>query len=126
FIGGLMSDQGATGGDIYVVPAKGGKAVDVTPGIHLSPSWFAWTDDNHLLVSSIDGARSSLGVFTLDGTRPAEHRKLFSTPSAFSDGTVASAVSLSADHSRLAFVHSTFREAPEIYTARLSLDAAGQ
>src|SRR5438270_10234231 len=28
FIGGLMSDEGVTGGDIYVVPAAGGEARD--------------------------------------------------------------------------------------------------
>src|ERR1700722_8964218 len=33
FIGGLMSDQGATGGDIYLVPAAGGGAKDVTPNV---------------------------------------------------------------------------------------------
>src|SRR5882724_6047335 len=33
FIGGLMSDEGSTGGDIFVVPAGGGDAQDVTPGI---------------------------------------------------------------------------------------------
>ena len=31
FIGGLMSDQGATGGDVYLVSSTGGNAVDVTP-----------------------------------------------------------------------------------------------
>ena len=32
-IGGLMSDQGSTGGDIYLLSAEGGQPVDVTPGI---------------------------------------------------------------------------------------------
>ena len=36
FIGGLMSDQGSTGGDLYVIPAKahcslGGEPKDLTP-----------------------------------------------------------------------------------------------
>ena len=39
FIGGLMSDQGATGGDIYAVPAAGGALIDLTPGIHVTPAW---------------------------------------------------------------------------------------
>jgi len=33
FIGGLMSDEGSTGGEIYRVPASGGDAVSITPGI---------------------------------------------------------------------------------------------
>ena len=32
FIGGLMSDEGVTGGDIYTVPATGGEARNLTPG----------------------------------------------------------------------------------------------
>ncbi|MBN9614960.1 MAG: PD40 domain-containing protein, partial [Acidobacteriales bacterium] len=32
FIGGLMSDQGSTGGDIYLIPATGGEPRDITPG----------------------------------------------------------------------------------------------
>src|SRR5438270_5485876 len=42
FIGGLMSDEGVTGGDIYVVPAVGGAARDLTNGMKASASWLAW------------------------------------------------------------------------------------
>ena len=42
FIGGLMSDEGATGGDIYPVPAAGGKARNLTPDLEGSASWLAW------------------------------------------------------------------------------------
>ncbi|HET7556645.1 MAG TPA: S9 family peptidase, partial [Rhodanobacteraceae bacterium] len=40
FVGGLMSDRGATGGDLYNVPASGGAPVNLTPGIKATPSWF--------------------------------------------------------------------------------------
>ena len=43
FIGGLMSDQGSTGGDVWVINAKGGEPTDVTPGINGSPTYIAWT-----------------------------------------------------------------------------------
>ena len=33
YIGGIMSDEAVTGGDVYVVPSSGGDAVDVTPGL---------------------------------------------------------------------------------------------
>ena len=32
FIGGLMSDQGSTGGDVWMVPARGGEPLDLTEG----------------------------------------------------------------------------------------------
>jgi dipeptidyl aminopeptidase/acylaminoacyl peptidase len=48
FIGGLMSDQGSTGGDVWVVDAKGGEPVDVTPGIDGTPGYEAWLSNNKI------------------------------------------------------------------------------
>jgi Tol biopolymer transport system component len=42
FIGGLMSDQGATGGDIYVMAAAGGEPRNITPGGKKSAVWIDW------------------------------------------------------------------------------------
>jgi len=42
FIGGLMSDEGVTGGDSYLVPATGGTARDLTPALEGSASWLGW------------------------------------------------------------------------------------
>ncbi len=42
FIGGLMSDQGSTGGDLYTVPAAGGVPHDLTPNITVSAGAFRW------------------------------------------------------------------------------------
>ena len=48
FIGGLMSDQGSTGGDIYTIPSIGGEATDVTPDRPATPAWFEWLDEQQL------------------------------------------------------------------------------
>ena len=48
FIGGLMSDQGSTGGDIWVVDAKGGEPTDVTPNIDGTPTFLAWTGNDSI------------------------------------------------------------------------------
>ncbi|HEY5382692.1 MAG TPA: S9 family peptidase [Acidobacteriaceae bacterium] len=48
FIGGLMSDQGSTGGDVWVVDAKGGEPTDVTPGIDGTPCFEAWIGDSRI------------------------------------------------------------------------------
>ena len=46
-IGGLMSDQGSTGGDVWVVDAKGGSdPIDVTPGIDGTPCYESWVSDH--------------------------------------------------------------------------------
>jgi Tol biopolymer transport system component len=43
FIGGLMSDEGVTGGDVYALPAEGGALRDLTPDRKASPNWFRWS-----------------------------------------------------------------------------------
>ncbi len=126
FIGGLMSDQGSTGGDIYTVAAGGGVPADITPGIGITPSWMSWTGDHDLLVSSFDGGSMRLSSFTLHGTSAATGHKLFTVASGLSDGTFESAVSVSARHKVLAFVHSSFDRPPEIDVAMLRTDAAGR
>ncbi|HUV69004.1 MAG TPA: hypothetical protein VMW15_05025, partial [Terracidiphilus sp.] len=55
FIGGLMSDQGATGGDVWIVSSSGGQPVDLTPGHPTSPAWIAWQGNDHLFVSELAG-----------------------------------------------------------------------
>ena len=52
FIGGLMSDHGATGGDVFVVPAAGGDARNLTPGRRASAGSLAWP-----AASRLDGRR---------------------------------------------------------------------
>lgn len=39
FIGGLMSDQGSTGGDVWIVSAAGGQPHDLTVNMPASPAW---------------------------------------------------------------------------------------
>lgn len=119
FIGGLMSDQGATGGDIYVVSANGNNLTNTTPGITITPSWLTWTGKNNLLVSSFAGGSARISAFTLHGSSPATHKELFTAHSEINDGTAASSVSVSAHHNLVAYVYSTFETPPEIYTARL-------
>jgi len=43
FIGGIMSDFGSTGGDIYSVPLAGGTALNLTPGMHASARSLGWS-----------------------------------------------------------------------------------
>jgi dipeptidyl aminopeptidase/acylaminoacyl peptidase len=69
FIEGLMSDEGSTGGDVYVVATAGGPARDVTPGIKASPSALAWEDSDHILFAeNVDGNSGFSNVSTKSGT----------------------------------------------------------
>lgn len=42
YIGGIMSDEGITGGDAYVLPASGGSPVDATPNLLASVQTITW------------------------------------------------------------------------------------
>jgi dipeptidyl aminopeptidase/acylaminoacyl peptidase len=56
FIEGLMSDEGSTGGDVYVVPISGGEARNRTPNLKASPSAIAWSgNDQIVFAEDIDG-----------------------------------------------------------------------
>ena len=126
FIGGLMSDQGATAGDVYLVPAQGGEPVNVTPGITISPSWLTWTGNHTLLVSSIAGGSTRLSTFALHGNLAATEHPLLTVAAGLRNGGFASAVSLSAGHDVLAFADSTFDSPPEVYSAALKTNGAAE
>ncbi|HVI10259.1 MAG TPA: prolyl oligopeptidase family serine peptidase, partial [Candidatus Binatia bacterium] len=57
FIQGLMSDEGSTGGEIYVVPLAGGQARNITPEIKSSPSGLAWSGSSRIIFAeNVDGS----------------------------------------------------------------------
>ena len=70
FIGGLMSDEGFTGGDIYSLPASGGAVHDLTPGRKSSPSWFQWTPSSKqiLMTEVVSGNRAISTVDVASGS----------------------------------------------------------
>jgi len=73
FIEGLMSDEGLTGGDVMLVPAEGGAARNLTPGIHASPSSLSWNSAEHIsVVANVDG-NSGYWVLSTVGRKPGAH-----------------------------------------------------
>jgi dipeptidyl aminopeptidase/acylaminoacyl peptidase len=52
FIGGIMSDEGSTGGDVYVIPTNGGDPVDVTPHLAASVHTITWNGSARTLVAT--------------------------------------------------------------------------
>ncbi len=72
FIGGLMSDQGSTGGDVWLVPAAGGAPRDLTQGRPTSPAWIEWDGADHLFVSELAGGNDQLIRLHLQGDRTGD------------------------------------------------------
>jgi dipeptidyl aminopeptidase/acylaminoacyl peptidase len=116
FIGGLMSDQGATGGDIFTVAAAGGKLRNLTPDLDSSASWLAWGPSSKQLVFTefIDGG-SGIARVDLDGNvnhlwKGAEYL----TGAGWSLG-----VSAARDCQTFALIRQSFQQPPEVWTGPL-------
>jgi len=127
FIGGLMSDQGSTGGDVWLVSSEGGAPRDITAGRPTSPAWVAWDGNEHLYVSELAGGNSQLMRFRLQGDRVSPGgainfgSPIFSIPGSVGDGRMHMSLSATADRSMFVFTASTFDHAPEIYAAKPSV-----
>ena len=67
FIEGLMSDEGVTGGDIFVVPISGGSARNITPKIKSSPSAVTWTSSDRITFSEFMDGQSGFGSVSASG-----------------------------------------------------------
>ena len=113
FIGGLMSDEGSIGGDVFLLPATGGEARNLTPGFKASASWLAWRPggDEILMLESLDGAS---GIATL-GVRSGQITPLWSGPETLSLGWWNFALSLARDGKSCALLRESFSEPPEIW-----------
>lgn len=56
-IGGIMSDFGSTGGDVYLVDARSGESVDATDGSPVSVQSLRWNDAKSIdLVAHVSGS----------------------------------------------------------------------
>jgi len=113
FIGGLMSDQGATGGDIYVIPSTGGDAKDVTPDRDASPSWFEWLDEQQLGLSEIKDGASHLFVYNIDTQQESPNYNL-TLPDDVGAGDLLMRISVS-NSNNIAFIRSSFERPPEVW-----------
>jgi dipeptidyl aminopeptidase/acylaminoacyl peptidase len=68
FIEGLMSDEGSTGGDIYVVPITGADARSLTHDLKVSPSSVTWTSSDRItFAENVDGDSGFGAVNIADG-----------------------------------------------------------
>ena len=121
FIGGLMSDQGATGGDLYVIPTTGGAPVNLTAKGEDSPAWMQWTSDTSLIVSSVSKGMSRVSSAKLDGSS-LSNSELFTLPASIGDGRLELSLSIAKDGTA-AFIQTSFDHAPEVFVAKLESGA---
>ena len=113
FIGGLMSDDGSTGGDVFLLPAAGGAARNLTRGLQASVSGLVWRPggDEILLLESMDGAS---GIAAL-GVRSGKVTPLWSGPETLSLGVWNFGLSVASDGKTSAMLRETFSDPPEVW-----------
>lgn len=111
-IGGLMSDEGSTGGDIFLVPTTGGTARDLTPGIPASPNWIVWQSVDRILFSEIVDGMSGFGTVDVGSGKIAS---LWSGPEVLLRGTRGDfGLSLSREQKSSAVIRQSYSHAPEV------------
>jgi dipeptidyl aminopeptidase/acylaminoacyl peptidase len=117
-IGGLMSDQGSTGGDVWVVPSKGGEPTDITPGIDGTPCFEAWLNNDTIGMVEDRRGRTILPDYSVSKRAMVPNSILDLGETTLSGGVIKDAVSLSLSARLLAYVKSGYGMPPEVWVGR--------
>lgn len=115
FIGGIMSDEGATGGDVYLVSAEGGTAKNLTPKRKSSPAYLAWTPqvkDRLLMTESVDGGTA----ITILDTKSGVAETLWKTDESIRATQEMASISLSKDARTASVIRTSWEHPPEVWT----------
>lgn len=110
-IGGLMSDHGSTGGDVFLLPAAGGAARNLTRGRRASAGGLAWPSASRLVVTELAGdATAVVALDPITGTV----RTLHSVRGSLSTGR-GLGLALARDGVTSAVVRESFDAPPEVW-----------
>ncbi len=117
FISGIMSDEGSTGGDIFVVSSEGGVPKNVSPNMKASASGLHWLSAEQILFSEIVDGETGLATLDLRSGRIA---KLWSGPETISLGGWGEyGASLASDGKTSAVVRESFAHPAEVWAGLL-------
>jgi dipeptidyl aminopeptidase/acylaminoacyl peptidase len=118
FIGGIMSDQGSTGGDIYLIPSTGLKPgtepKDLTPNRPASPAYIAWLDDHTLGISEHFGGSSRIAALDLATGKDVPGLDFTFPETIYADDDSMS-VSLASHSPNIALIRQSFARPPEVW-----------
>jgi len=120
YICGIMSDEGITGGDVYVINAVGGDPVDVTPNLSASVHTISWNGSNKRIVATEFAAGEE--VLALIDVDLKMQRELWRAPEmiwannlmGFAPGD--SGISLTKNNSFSAVIRQSYTSPPEVET----------
>ncbi|MBB5319167.1 S9 family peptidase [Tunturibacter empetritectus] len=117
FIGGIMSDQGSTGGDLYLIPSTGGEPKNITPGRAASIAYFGWAGPELIAIAEHAGGNSHLTALDLATGKDIPQASV-TFPETIGAGGMVMSVSLSHEHT-IAIIRSSFERAPEVWAGPL-------
>jgi dipeptidyl aminopeptidase/acylaminoacyl peptidase len=113
FIGGLMSDEGFDGGDLFAMPSGGGDVKDLTPGRKSSVTSLQWQRPDQLLFTEdVDGS----GAISTLRLPSGEIETLWHGDDLLHLAGNFPNFSLAADGKTSASIQSTWAIAPEIWS----------
>ncbi len=113
FIGGLMSDQGSTGGDIYLVPSTGGEPKNLTPNRASSVAFISWVRPDIIGLAEHVGGNSHISAIDINtGSDVTAANATF--PESIGSGKAVMSLSIS-QKDTIAVIRSSFERAPEVW-----------
>lgn len=115
YVGGLMSDFGSIGGDLYTVPLAGGEPKNITPGFKGTFNGVAWKKGG-IVASALMG--DQLTVLTVDAATGAAAKR-WSAPVTAAGGTDGR-LSFSGDGTAVAGAVEDFERAPHLVAGPLA------
>lgn len=118
FIGGLMSDQGIGSGDVYVIPAAGGEARNLTPDYSSSAYMVRWLPGSKQLLLA-DAARGGSGFARLDVRTSKLTHVWQGAETVRAQPDLARGISLSANGKASAVIRESFDESPSLWTGAI-------
>ena len=120
FIEGLMSDEGATGGEIYLLPIGSAKPRNLTPDNQSTPGWFTWRSNDSIFFTEYVGGSSAAALLNL---ATGKKDKLWESGETINAGPEAISLSLartpgqqSSAQMQSAVIRSSWSTPPEVWT----------
>ncbi|MBV8147363.1 MAG: S9 family peptidase [Gammaproteobacteria bacterium] len=120
YISGIMSDEGITGGDVYVLPVSSGTPVNVTPGLKISVQTITWNGSSKDLIAT--GFAAGEGVLATIDVDAKSQQELWRAPQMIWSNTLAgltpgdAGVALSRDGRFSAVIRQSYTSPPEVET----------
>jgi len=117
FIGGLMSDEGSTGGDVFLIRPEGGAPRDLTPGMTSSASNITWpkNSDKLFFTEHFDGGSA---VSQLDPAS-GQTERLWQGDESINPPFDDNGISMTADGKSSVVIRHSWQKPPEIWAGRV-------